>query len=271
MAKIRADLLLVNKGLAPSREKAKRIIMEAKAFIGTNRIEKPGELLDEDTDIKIKSNAIEFVSRGGYKLKKVLEDHNIDLTDRICIDIGASTGGFTDCMLKHGAKKVYAIDVGYNQLAYKLRTNSRVIVMERCNIRHLDKDKIKEKVSFISIDVSFISLELVLPKALELADERCEFVALIKPQFEAGKEKVGKGGIVRDCKVHLEVLNKICDCAKTLNLNIKDICYSPITGTKGNIEFLIYMDNYTNYSDNNHSDNFDLNNIVKEAWDNLKK
>ena len=184
MSKIRADLLIVEKGLVSSREKAKRIIMEGKAFVGTNRIDKAGQLLEPDSNIHIKKDSLEFVSRGGYKLKKMIQKHHIDLKDKICMDIGSSTGGFTDCMLQNGSKKVYAIDVGYNQLDYKIRIDKRVVVMERTNIRFLDREKIMDNIDFISIDVSFISLELVLPKAVELAGEKCQFVALIKPQFE---------------------------------------------------------------------------------------
>ena len=251
MSKIRADLLIVEKGLVSSREKAKRIIMEGKAFVGTNRIDKAGQLLEPDSNIHIKKDSLEFVSRGGYKLKKMIQKHHIDLKDNICMDIGSSTGGFTDYMLQNGSKKVYAIDVGYNQ---------------RTNIRFLDREKIMDNIDFISIDVSFISLELVLPKAVELAGEKCQFVALIKPQFEAGKDKVGKGGIIRDSKVHLQVLEKIYEFVKSLNLSVRDISYSPITGTEGNIEFLIYMDNY---SEDNKS--FDLKTIVNEAKVKLTK
>lgn len=266
MSKIRADLLIVEKGLVSSREKAKRIIMEGKAFVGTNRIDKAGQLLEPDSNIHIKKDSLEFVSRGGYKLKKMIQKHHIDLKDKICMDIGSSTGGFTDCMLQNGSKKVYAIDVGYNQLDYKIRIDKRVVVMERTNIRFLDREKIMDNIDFISIDVSFISLELVLPKAVELAGEKCQFVALIKPQFEAGKDKVGKGGIIRDSIVHLQVLEKIYEFVKSLNLSVRDISYSPITGTEGNIEFLIYMDNY---SEDNKS--FDLKAIVNEAKVKLTK
>ena len=208
MAKKRADVLLVEKGLIDSREKAKRLIMEGKVFIGTERVEKPGMQLKDDAKVYIKGLKDSFVSRGGHKLEKMIDDYDIDLEGAVCVDIGASTGGFTHCMLKHGAKKVYAIDVGYNQLDYRLRMDERVVSLERTNIRYFDTTLISEEVDFISIDVSFISLELVLPVAKEICGEKGKIVALIKPQFEAGKGKVGKGGIVRDKKVHIEVIEK---------------------------------------------------------------
>lgn len=244
MAKVRADILLVEQGLVSSREKAKRLIMEGKVFTGTQRIDKPGEQLNREVLLNIKGLENEFVSRGGHKLEKMIKKHSIDLNNNICVDIGASTGGFTECMLKYGAKKVYAIDVGYNQLDYKLRIDERVISMEKTNIRYLDFNLIKEPIDFISIDVSFISLELVLPIAVDLMSEKSSIVALIKPQFEAGKDKVGKGGIIRDRNVHKEVLDKIYNLSDLLDLNVLDITFSPIKGTNGNIEFLIYLTNY---------------------------
>lgn len=264
MAKKRADVLLVEKGLIDSREKAKRLIMEGKVFIGTDRVDKPGTQLKEDEKIYIKGLEDSFVSRGGHKLEKMIDDYEIDLTDAVCVDIGASTGGFTHCMLKHGAKKVYAIDVGYNQLDYKLRMDERVVSLERTNIRYFDKDIIEEDVSFISIDVSFISLELVFPVAKDILGPQGEIVALVKPQFEAGKGKVGKGGIVRDKKVHIEVIEKIIDLAGELGFNIKALTNSPIKGTSGNIEFLIYLSNY-----GEASGTFDAKEIVNKAYENL--
>ena len=264
MAKKRADVLLVEKGLIDSREKAKRLIMEGKVFIGTDRVEKPGTQLKEEEKIYIKGLEDTFVSRGGHKLEKMIDDYEIDLRDAVCVDIGASTGGFTHCMLNHGAKKVYAIDVGYNQLDYKLRMDERVVSLERTNIRYFDKEIIEEDVSFISIDVSFISLELVLPVAKEILGPEGEIVALVKPQFEAGKGKVGKGGIVRDKKVHIEVIEKIIDLAGDLGFNIKALTNSPIKGTSGNIEFLIYLSNY-----GESSETFDAKEIVNKAYENL--
>jgi ftsJ-like methyltransferase len=266
MAKKRADVLLVEKGLIDSREKAKRLIMEGKVFIGTNRVAKPGEQLKEDVKIYIKGIENTFVSRGGHKLEKMIKDYDIDLRDSVCVDIGASTGGFTECMLKYGAKKVYAIDVGYNQLDYKLRTDDRVVSLERTNIRYFDTDLILEDVDFISIDVSFISLELVLPVAKEILSRKGKIVALIKPQFEAGKGKVGKGGIVRDEKVHIEVIDKIINLVRDLNFNIIAITNSPIKGTSGNIEFLIYLS-----KESRVSSNFDSKKIVENAYKNLSE
>lgn len=241
MAKIRADILIYEKGLSSSREKAKRIIMEGRAFVGTMRIEKPGEQIDEDKKITIKEKEVDYVSRGALKLKKALNEFSLDLENCICIDIGASTGGFTDVMLKSGAKKVYAIDVGYNQLDYKLRVDDRVVVMERTNIRYLDFKLIKDEIDFISIDVSFISLKLVLPVAEKLLKKNGNIVALIKPQFEAGRELVGKNGIVRDNSTHKMVIEEIVNFSNSIGLYTSSITFSPIKGTKGNIEFLIHL------------------------------
>jgi len=264
MAKKRADVLLVEHGIINSREKAKRLIMEGRVFIGTSRVEKPGEQFKDDVEFNVKGLENSFVSRGGYKLQKMIKEYEIDLQDKNCVDIGASTGGFTQCMLRYGAKKVYAIDVGYNQLDYSLRIDDRVVSLERTNIRYFDSSSIEENISFISIDVSFISLELVLPVAKDILGNNGEIVALIKPQFEAGKGKVGKGGIVRDKKVHKEVLEKIYNLANDLNLKIIDITNSPIKGTNGNIEFLIYLKNTGN------SDFiFNSENIVENAYEKL--
>lgn len=241
MAKKRADVVLFEKGLVESREKAKRIIMEGSVYIGTLRIDKPGEKIDEEAEVYIKGNPINYASRGGLKLEKAIEEFNLDLQNLISMDIGASTGGFTDCMLQNGAKKVYALDVGYGQLDWKLRNDNRVVVMERTNIRYVKPEDIEDKLDFISIDVSFISLKLVLPVAKDLLREDGELVALVKPQFEAGREKVGKKGIIRDKKIHREVLESTIELSKELGFGIKDISFSPVTGTKGNIEFLIYL------------------------------
>lgn len=241
MSKKRADLLLFEKGLVESREKGKRLIMEGVVFIGTKRIDKPGDSIDENEEITIKSNPLIYVSRGGLKLEKAIEYFNLELDNVIAMDIGASTGGFTDCMLKNGAVKVYALDVGYNQLDWKLRSDSRVVVMERTNIRNITKDDIKDDIDFISIDVSFISLRLVLPVAKDLLNENGQIVALIKPQFEAGREKVGKKGIVRDKDTHIEVINKIVEFCNEIGLVPSSLTFSPVTGATGNIEFLIYL------------------------------
>ncbi|EFI42057.1 TlyA family RNA methyltransferase [Peptoniphilus sp. oral taxon 386] len=260
MGKIRADVFLVENGLTGSREKAKRLIMSGEVFIGTQRVEKAGELIDKESNVTIKSNSQKYVSRGGFKLEKAIEMYYIDLNDKICADIGASTGGFTHCMLLNGAKKVYAIDVGYNQLDYSLRVDDRVISMEKTNIRLFDTELIKDEIDFISIDVSFISLELVLPKATELLKDNGQLVALIKPQFEAGKEKVGKKGIVKNQSVHREVLEKIISLAKKLELRICGLTFSPIKGTTGNIEFLIYCE-----KSKNEDLDYNLDELLKES------
>lgn len=259
MEKIRADVLIVQKGLAKSREQAKRMIMAGDAIAGTMRIDKPGELLDADAEIRIKENSIKYVSRGGYKLEKILDTFDIDLQDKIAMDIGSSTGGFTDCMLKHGAEKVYAIDVGYNQLAYSLRIDERVVVMEKTNFRTMDVGIINERIDFISIDVSFISLKHIFPNASKIVSDTGYICALIKPQFEAGKEKVGKKGVVRDEKVHEEVIENVLGLAKEEGLYPVKLTYSPIRGQEGNIEFLVLLQK------ENSEYNFDIKEIVKEA------
>lgn len=243
MAKKRADVLIFEQGLAPSREKAKRIIMEGRALIGTMRIEKPGEQIDEDETITIKESKIDYVSRGGLKLEKAIEVFDLNLEDVCAMDIGASTGGFTDVMLRNGAKLVYAIDVGYNQLDYKLRIDPRVVVMEKTNIRYLDKSLITDEIDFISIDVSFISLKLVLPVAKEVLKENGYIVALIKPQFEVGKNLVGKNGIVRDEKARKDVIEDIFNFSIEIGLSPVNLTYSPIKGAKGNVEFLVLLKN----------------------------
>lgn len=265
MGKKRADVLLFEKGLVDSREKGKRVIMEGSVYIGTRRIDKPGEYIDEDEDIIVKTNPIIYVSRGGLKLEKAIKSFDLNLTDAIAMDIGASTGGFTDCMLKNNAKKVFAVDVGYGQLDWKLRNDPRVLVMERTNIRNVTKDNIGEKIDFISIDVSFISLTLVLPVAKDLLSEEGEIVALVKPQFEAGKDKVGKKGIVKDKKTHFEVIKKIAEFSKEIGLIANSLTFSPITGTTGNIEFLIYLKNDGNCID----DDFILR-TIEDAHNTLK-
>ena len=238
--KERLDVLLVSKGFFDSREKAKRAIMAGLVFIGQERYDKAGTMVPEDADIHVKGDTCPYVSRGGLKLEKSIKTWDLDLEGNVCMDIGSSTGGFTDCMLQNGASKVYALDVGTNQLAYSLRVDPRVVVMEKTNIRDLDTDSF-EKLDFISIDVSFISLNLVLPVASRLLKEGGQMVALVKPQFEAGREKVGKGGIVRDKSVHREVVENVVKYAENADLKPCGLSYSPITGAKGNIEYLLYM------------------------------
>ena len=238
--KERLDVLLVSKGFFDSREKAKRAIMAGLVFIGQERYDKAGTMVPEDADIHVKGDTCPYVSRGGLKLEKSIKTWDLDLEGAVCMDIGSSTGGFTDCMLQNGASKVYALDVGTNQLAYSLRVDPRVVVMEKTNIRDLDTDSF-EKLDFISIDVSFISLNLVLPVASRLLKEGGQMVALVKPQFEAGREKVGKGGIVRDKSVHREVVENVVKYAENADLRPCGLSFSPITGAKGNIEYLLYM------------------------------
>lgn len=239
MERTRADIRLAELKLAPSREKAKALIMAGQVLCGTQRIEKPGELVECDALLSVKDQ-LPYVSRGGLKLEKVIRNKSLELQGLTCVDVGASTGGFTDCMLQHGAQKVYAIDVGYGQLDYRLRQDQRVISWERTNIRYFDPEKIAEAVGFVSIDVSFISLSLVLPVVKDILEEKGRFVALIKPQFEAGREKVGKKGIVRDPKVHIEVLEKVDSILERLDLCPLGYFVSPIHGTQGNKEFLVY-------------------------------
>lgn len=264
--KKRADQLLFDKGLVDSREKGKRIIMEGSVFVGTIRIDKPGQKIEETSDIVIHHNPLIYVSRGGLKLEKAMEDFNISLEQTVAMDIGSSTGGFTDCMLRSGSKKVFAVDVGYGQLDWKLRNDPRVVVMERTNIRYVTQDDIGILLDFISIDVSFISLKLVLPVAASLLNSDGEIVALIKPQFEAGKGKVGKNGIVRERNIHFDVINEIIEFVRTLDLVPVNLSFSPITGAKGNIEFLIHL----KVKGEDVIDQVGINNVIDEAYINLK-
>lgn len=239
--KERLDVLMVKRNLAESREKAKAIIMSGKVYVDGQREDKAGSSFSEEVTIEIKGNPLKYVSRGGLKLEKAIERYGLQLQGKICMDVGSSTGGFTDCMLQNGAKKVYSIDVGTNQLAWKLRQDERVVSMERTNIRYLTPDQIGDKPAFASIDVSFISLTKVLLPVRELLMESGEVVALIKPQFEAGREKVGKKGVVRDKKVHLEVIETVSSYATSIGFDCLDLDYSPIKGPEGNIEYLLYL------------------------------
>lgn len=240
--KERLDILLVKRGLAPSREKAKAMIMEGNVFVENQREDKAGTSIPENAKIEIKGNTLKYVSRGGLKLEKAMNHFDIELQNKVCMDIGASTGGFTDCMLQNGASKVYAVDVGYGQFAWKLRTDERVVCMEKTNIRYVTPEDIGEAVAFASVDVSFISLGLVLPAARNLLTDDGRMVCLIKPQFEAGREKVGKKGVVRDKAVHIEVIEKVIDIADGLHFKVLGLDYSPIKGPEGNIEYLIYLE-----------------------------
>jgi len=237
----RLDVELVNRGLVESREKGRALIMEGAVYVNGQKAFKAGEKVKDGMQIEIRGAKLPYVSRGGLKLEKSLKIFPLDLTDAVCADIGASTGGFTDCMLQNGAKKVYAIDVGYGQLAWKLRSDDRVVNLERTNIRYLDFDCITDEIDFISIDVSFISLKLVLPVAYEMLKENGKLVALIKPQFEAGREEVGKKGVVRDIEVHRNVIEKTVNFAYDAGFSVKGLDFSPIKGPEGNIEFLMYL------------------------------
>lgn len=241
MEKERLDILLVNKGFFQSREKARSAIMAGVVFVNGDKEDKPGTKFAEDCSIHIKEDVNPYVSRGGLKLEKAIKEFNIDLAGKSAIDIGASTGGFTDCMLKNGAVKVAAVDVGYGQLAWELRNDPRVLCMERTNIRYVKTDDIGFAADFASIDVSFISLAKVLPVTKELLGPEGEVVCLIKPQFEAGREKVGKHGVVRDPAVHMEVIGKVVNCIEALEMKVKGLSYSPIKGPEGNIEYLLYI------------------------------
>ncbi|MDD6920211.1 MAG: TlyA family RNA methyltransferase [Eubacteriales bacterium] len=240
--KDRLDVVLYKKGYFASREKAKAAIMAGVVFIDGQRYDKAGTQVDYDTEFTVKNNTCPYVSRGGLKLEKAIKLYDIDLKDKTCIDMGASTGGFTDCMLKNGAKKVYSIDVGYGQLDYSLRIDDRVVNMEKTNIRYMTEEDLDEKADFVSIDVSFISLKHMLGVASLLTNTQMQLVALIKPQFEAGREQVGKKGIVRDKNVHMEVIINVLGYAEKNGLFMKGLSYSPITGTKGNIEYLAIFD-----------------------------
>ena len=232
---------MVDRGLAPSREKAKALIMAGQVYVQNQKSDKPGTSYTEAVEIEVRGSGLAYVSRGGLKLEKAMRVFPIRLQDKTAMDIGASTGGFTDCMLQNGAKKVYAVDVGYGQLAWKLRTDPRVVCMERTNIRYVTPDDIGELTDFASIDVSFISLKKIMPATINLLSDKGEVVALIKPQFEAGKEKVGKKGVVRDINVHNEVVKSIVDYLLSQGLNILALSYSPIKGPEGNIEYLVYF------------------------------
>lgn len=258
--KERLDVLLVKKGLAPSREKAKTMIMEGNVFVNNQREDKAGTNIPEDAVIEIKGNTLKYVSRGGLKLEKAMTHFGISLEDKICMDIGASTGGFTDCMLQNGAKKVYAVDVGYGQFAWKLRTDERVVCMEKTNIRYVTPEDIADVLDFASVDVSFISLAKVLPAAKELLRDEGEMVCLIKPQFEAGREKVGKKGVVRDPAVHREVIEKVITEARELGFSILHLEYSPIKGPEGNIEYLVHI-----CKGGRKEENIDVNEVVSAA------
>ena len=241
--KIRLDAAVVAKGITDSREKAKALIMTGNIFIGGERMDKPGAAVPAGSDIELRGGGLPYVSRGGLKLEKALKLYPIHLSGSVCMDIGASTGGFTDCMLQNGAEKVYAVDVGYGQLAWTLRNDPRVINLERTNIRYVTREQVSDPLDFGSVDVSFISLTLVLPVLQSLLKPDGEGLCLVKPQFEAGKGKVGKKGVVRDISVHLEVCRKIYDFLAERGMCLIGATFSPIKGPQGNIEYLYYFKN----------------------------
>lgn len=241
--KERIDKLLVELGYFDSRERAKKNIMAGRVLVNNFVVDKPGFIISSEDKIVIKEDAIPYVSRGGLKLEKSIAIWHIDLQNKICMDIGASTGGFTDVMLQNGAKLVYSVDVGYGQLDWKLRSDERVVNLERTNVRHLGMDKVPNKIDFFSIDVSFISLKLVLPKLKEFGAEHFECVALVKPQFEVGRGEVGKHGVVREPALHKKAIEQALAYAEEENLFVVALDYSPIKGPKGNIEFLLYLSN----------------------------
>ena len=265
--KERLDVLLTERGFSDSREKAKAIIMAGEVFVNGQREDKAGSKFDREAEIEVKGKVLKYVSRGGLKLEKAVEVYGLALTDKICIDIGSSTGGFTDCMLQNGAVKVYAIDVGTNQLAWKLREDKRVVSMEKTNIRYVTEEDLPEKADFASVDVSFISLTKVLPAAINLLKDGAEMVCLIKPQFEAGREKVGKKGVVRDFAVHKEVIELVVNFAVGLNFFIKGLTFSPVKGPEGNIEYLLYMQKKNEKMDEAGIDKFltNIEKVVEEA------
>lgn len=239
--KTRLDVAVFEQGYAPSREKAKALIMAGIVYVNNQKVDKAGFELKEGDVLEVRGKTLQYVSRGGLKLEKAMQEFPISLAGKICMDVGASTGGFTDCMLQNGAVKVYSVDVGYGQLAWKLRTDERVVNLERTNFRYATREQIPDEIDFASVDVSFISLKHILPNLNALLADDGQAVCLIKPQFEAGKEKVGKKGVVRDLDVHLEVVENVIDLATANGFSVYGLQFSPIKGPEGNIEYLIYL------------------------------
>ena len=259
--KERLDVMMVNRGLAESREKAKAIIMSGIVYVDNIKEDKAGSTFDEKARIEVRGKTLKYVSRGGLKLEKAMDCFGVSLAGKVAMDVGSSTGGFTDCMLQNGAVKVYSVDVGHGQLAWKLRNDERVVCMEKTNIRYVTPDDIEDRIEFASIDVSFISLTKVLPPVKELLTDDGEIVCLIKPQFEAGREKVGKKGVVRDQKVHVEVVEMIVDFARQIGFRTLDLSYSPIKGPEGNIEYLLYITK----DQTKENKEFDIKAMVEES------
>ena len=260
MAKIRLDVYLTENGMAPSRSAAQAMIMAGDVYIDNQKAMKAGETIKGTENIEIRGKDPSYVSRGGLKLEKAMKVFPVSPNGKVCMDIGASTGGFTDCMLQNGAVKVYSVDVGYGQLAWKLRQDERVVNMERTNIRYIDKDLITEPLGFFSVDVSFISLKPVLPVAYDLLEEGGSGVCLIKPQFEAGREKVGKKGVVREKSTHIEVIENVLAFTREIGFSVKGLDFSPIKGPEGNIEYLMYIK-----KDGSVSGEFDIGALVEKS------
>lgn len=265
--KKRLDVLLVEQGLADSREKAKAIIMSGIVYVDNNKEDKAGTTFEETARIEVRGNTLKYVSRGGLKLEKATNNFGVTLEGKVCMDVGASTGGFTDCMLQNGAVKVYSVDVGHGQLAWKLRNDERVVCMEKTNIRYVTPDDIDDVIEFASIDVSFISLTKVLPAVRELMTPGGEIVCLIKPQFEAGREKVGKKGVVRELSTHIEVVQMIVDYARANGFRTLHLSYSPIKGPEGNIEYLLHITK----DESRENEEFDIRALVEESHSALSK
>jgi len=244
MSKVRIDQLIFDLGYTESRERAKTTVMSGVVFVNGNRVDKPGTAVDPNAVIEVRGNALPFVSRGGYKLDKALKVFPVDPSGKTCIDCGASTGGFTDVLLQHNAAKVYSVDVGYGQLAWKLRNDPRVVNLERTNLRYVTSEQIPEKPTLAVMDVSFISIKLILPALKQIITSDADIICLIKPQFEAGREDVGKKGVVRDPQVHQRVIDDILDFCSVSGFCVMGLDYSPIRGPEGNIEYLCYMKNY---------------------------
>lgn len=267
MGKERLDILLVSRGLAQSREKAKAIIMSGNVYVDGQKEDKAGSAFHEEAVIEVRGSTLRYVSRGGLKLEKAMAGFDIRLTGKICMDVGSSTGGFTDCMLQNGAVRVYAVDVGHGQLDWKLRQDDRVVCMERTNIRYVTPQDVADPIAFASIDVSFISLTKVLGPVKNLLAEDGQIVCLIKPQFEAGREKVGKHGVVRDRAVHFEVIQRVVDFAISVGFEALNLDFSPVKGPEGNIEYLLHLQNHV--GDLWDTVRFDIKKVVDQAHQTL--
>ena len=264
--KIRLDQYVFQEGYAPSRQRAQALIMSGIVFVNNQKVDKAGTMIKETDIVEVRGKDLKYVSRGGLKLEKAINEYGLELKDKICMDIGASTGGFTDCMLQNGAQKVYAVDVGYGQLAWKLRSDERVKNMEKTNIRNVTVDMLDEKINFFSVDVSFISLKHIFPVAYAISTDEVIGACLVKPQFEAGKEKVGKKGVVRDSEVHREVIENVIGMANENGFYVHNLTFSPIKGPEGNIEFLIVI---SKDSERETVTQQDIDNVVLRAKQHL--